>query len=260
MPVFNQSRSRIVRLIFLAAFFVIIARLFYLQIVSSEYGPEAIRQAVFPKIVWPERGIIYERNGKPILKNTRMFDLVVIPAEVKNFDTLNFCSIMGIDTAEFNRKMTLVVSKNRSRVLPGIFEDLLTPEVQARFEESNWRFPGFALVERPVRSYPYNVAAQILGYINEVDPSDIERSGNFYKQGDYIGKNGLEATYERVLMGQRGVQYLIKDNHGRLVGSYKQGILDTAAVAGRGLRTYVDIELQKLAERLLSNKVGAVVA
>ena len=260
MPVFNQSRSRVIRLIFLVAFIVIIAQLINLQIVSSQYGIDAIKQAVFPKIVWPERGIIYDRKGKPVLNNTRMFDLVVIPAEVKNLDTLSFCSVMEIDTAEFNRKMTMVVAKNKSRVLPGTFEDLLTPQMQARFEENSWRYPGFALVERPVRSYPYNVAAQILGYINEVDPSDIEKSGNFYRQGDYIGKSGLESAYEKVLMGQRGVQYLIKDNHGRLVGSYRDGILDTAAIAGRGLRTYVDIELQQLAEKLMSNKVGAVVA
>lgn len=260
MPVFNQSRSRIIRLIFLVAFVVIIAQLFYLQIVSSHYGSEAIKQAVFPKIVYPERGIIYDRKNRPILNNTRMFDLMVVPAEVKNFDTLSFCTTLQIDTAEFNRRMAQVVYKNKSKVLPGTFEDLLTPAMQARFEENSWRYPGFTLVERPVRTYPYNVAAQILGYINEVDKGDIERSGNFYRQGDYIGKNGLEANYERVLMGQRGVQYLIKDKDGKLVGSYKEGLLDTSAVAGRGLRTYIDIELQQLAEKLLTNKVGAVVA
>jgi penicillin-binding protein 2 len=261
MSVFNQSRSRIIRLIFFVAFLVIIAQLFYLQVVSNQYGTEAIKQAVFPKIVYPERGIIYDRKGNPILNNTRMFDLVVTPADVKNFDTLSFCSVMEIDSAEFNKKMTAVILKNgRSKVLPGIFEDLLTPQMQARFEENSWRYPGFALVERPVRTYPFNVAAQILGYINEADPADIERSGNFYRQGDYIGKNGLEATYEKVLMGQRGVQYLLRDQHGRLVGSYKDGLLDTAATAGRGVRTYLDIELQQLAEKLLTNKVGAVVA
>ncbi len=259
MPVFNQSRSRIIRLIFLVAFIIIIAQLFYLQIVSGEYSKLAMNQAVFPKIVYPERGIIYDRKGKAILNNTIMYDLMVTPAEVKNFDTLSFCRMMEIDTAQFNARIRDAIIRNKA-IRPSVFEDLLTPQMQARFEENSWRYPGFALVERPVRTYPYNVAAHILGYINEADPKDIERSGNFYRQGDYIGKSGLEAAYEKILMGQRGVQYMIKDNHNRLVGRYKEGILDTGAIAGRGLRTYLDIELQQLAEKLMTNKVGAVVA
>lgn len=259
MSVFNQSRSRIIRLIFLLAFILIIAQLFHLQVVSGKYSKLAMDNAVFPKIVYPERGIIYDRKGKAILNNSIMYDLMVTPAEVKNFDTLSFCRFMEIDTADFIRKIRDVVFKNRS-VRPSIFQALLTPKMQARFEENSWRFPGFALVERPVRVYPYNVAAHILGYINEVDSRDIERSGDFYRMGDYIGKSGLEAYYEKVLMGKRGVQHLIKDNHNRLVGSYENGIFDTAAIAGRGLRTYLDIELQQLAEKLMTNKVGAVVA
>jgi penicillin-binding protein 2 len=259
MPVFNQSRSRIVRLIFLVAFLVIISRLFYLQIMSSEFDRLAMNNAVFPKIVYPERGIIYDRRGQAILNNTRMYDLMVTPAEVKNFDTLGFCQLFEIDTAEFRSRIKEAAFKG-TRVRPSVFQSILTPQMQARFEENSWKFPGFALVERPVRTYPFNAAAHILGYINEVDPTDVDRSGGFYRQGDYIGKSGLEATYERILMGQRGVQYIIKDNLNRLVGKYKEGILDTAAVAGRGLRTYIDVELQQLAEKLMNNKVGAVVA
>jgi penicillin-binding protein 2 len=259
MPVFNQSRSRIIRLIFLVAFLVIIIQLFNLQVMSDEFNKLAMNQAVFPKIIYPERGIIYDRRGKAILNNTRMYDLVVTPAEVKNLDTLSFCNIMEIDTAEFTKRMRNVVAKN-GPVRPSVFEDLLTPQLKARFDENYWKFPGFVLVDRHVRTYPFNVAAHILGYINEADPRDIERSGNFYRQGDYIGKSGLESTYEKVLMGQRGVEYWIKDKHNRLVGKYKEGILDTASVAGRGLRTYLDIELQQLAEKLMTNKVGAVVA
>jgi penicillin-binding protein 2 len=259
MPVFNQSRSRIIRLIFLVAFLVIIGQLFYLQIVSNQYSSEAFRNAVYSKIIYPQRGIIYDRKGKAILNNTIMYDLMVTPAEVKNFDTLSFCRLMEIDTAEFRLKIREAAFKN-TRVRPSVFQGILNPQMQARFEENSWKFPGFALVERPVRTYPYNIAAQILGYINEVDPDDIERSGNFYRQGDYIGKSGLEATYEKVLMGQRGVQYLIKDNLSRLVGKYREGTLDTSAIAGRGIRTYLDVDLQQLAEKLMTNKVGAVVA
>jgi penicillin-binding protein 2 len=260
MPVFNQSRSRIIRLIFLLAFLVILAQLFNLQLISGKYSKLAMDNAVFPKIVYPERGIIYDRKGKAILNNAIMFDLMVTPAEIRNFDTTAFCNLMQMDTADFVKRIRDVIYKNKNTVRPSVFEALLTPQMQARFEENSWRFPGFALIERPVRVYPFNVAGHILGNISEVDTRDIERSNDFYRQGDYIGKSGLEATYERVLMGKRGVQYLIKDNHNRLVGSYEKGIFDTAAVAGRGLRTYLDVELQQLAEKLMRNKVGAVVA
>lgn len=261
MPVFNQSRSRIIRLIFLLTFLIIIAQLFNLQVISRKYSELARNNAVSSKIVYPERGIIYDRKGNAILNNAIMFDLMVTPAEIKNLDTLAFCQLMEIDTAEFNKRMRdLIYKNNGNRVRPAVFQSLLTNKLRTRFEEDYWRFPGFAMVERPVRVYPYNVAAHLLGYVNEVDARDIRRSNDFYRQGDYIGKSGLEAVYERILMGNRGVQYLIKDNHNRIVGPYENGMFDTAAVAGRGLRTYLDVELQVLAERLMTNKVGAVVA
>lgn len=259
MPVFNQSRSRIIRLIFLVSFVVIIAQLFRLQVISGEYSQLAMNNAVFPKIVYPERGIIYDRKGRAILNNAIMFDLMVTPAEVKNFDTLSFCRLMEIDSSEFRKRVNDAIFKNKA-VRPSVFESLLTPQMQARFEENSWRFPGFALVERPVRVYPFNAAAHILGYIGEVDPKDIDRSNGFYRMGDYAGKSGLESTYEKVLMGQRGVQHIIKDNKNRLVGSYENGIFDTAAIAGRGIRTYLDVELQQLAEKLLTGKIGSIVA
>jgi penicillin-binding protein 2 len=259
MPVFNQSRSRIIKLIFLFAFLVILGQLINLQIISGKYRKLAMDNAVYPKIVYPERGIIYDRKGKAILNNAIMYDLMVTPAEVKGIDTLEFCRMMSIDTAEFKKKIVEAIVKNTS-VRPSIFEDLLTPEMQARFEENNWKFPGFVLVQRPVRVYPYNAGAHIMGYISEVSLKQIEESGSFYRMGDYVGQTGVESIYERVLMGQRGVQYLMKDNKNRLVGSYENGEFDTAAIAGRGLRTYIDIELQQLAEKLMTNKVGAVVA
>src|SRR5262245_6784796 len=141
MPVFNQSRSRIIRLIFLVAFLVIIARLFYLQIMSSEFDRLAMNNAVFPKIVYPERGIIYDHKGKPILNNTRMYDLMVTPAEVKNFDTTAFCRLFEMDTAEFRTRIKEAVFKN-TRVRPSVFQGILTQQMQARFEENSWKFPG----------------------------------------------------------------------------------------------------------------------
>jgi penicillin-binding protein 2 len=130
----------------------------------------------------------------------------------------------------------------------------------ARLEENIWKFPGFNLQERPVRVYPYNAAAHIMGYVGEVDSSILRRSNNYYQLGDYVGRSGLEQYYEKVLMGQRGMEFWIKDNRNRLVGHYQDKSLDTPAVAGKNLRTYLDIELQQLAERLMSGKTGAIVA
>ena len=259
MPVFNQSRSRIIKLIFTVAFLVILVQLFNLQVISGKYRKLAMDNAVYPKIVYPERGIIFDRKGKAILNNSIMYDMMVTPAEIKGIDTLEFCRMMEIDTAEFNRRILDARFKNTA-VRPSIFEDLLTPELQVRFEENSWKFPGFVLVQRPVRVYPFKAAAHILGYIAEVSQKQIENSESFYRMGDYVGQTGLESIYEKVLMGQRGVQYLIKDNKNRLVGSYEKGEFDTAAIAGRGLRTFIDIELQQLAEKLMTNKVGSVVA
>lgn len=259
MAVYNQSRSNTIRIIILVAFVVIGLQLFYLQLVDRRYKQLAMDNAVYAKVIYPERGIIYDRKGRAILNNTIIFDLMVTPAEAKGIDTLAFCRLMNMDTSEFRKRMVEAIVKNTS-VRPSIFKAMLNKELQARFEENNWRFPGFNLVERPLRTYPYNAAAHILGYIREADKRDIERSNNFYRQGDYIGKTGLESYYETVLMGQRGVQYMIKDNKNRIVGQYENGEYDTAAIAGRSLRTNIDIELQQLAEVLMSNKVGGVVA
>jgi penicillin-binding protein 2 len=260
MPVFNQSRSRIVRFIFLATFIVLTAQLFHLQIISREYKRQADINAIFAKRIYPLRGLIFDRKNRAILNNTMMYDLMVTPSEIKGIDTAYFCKLMEIDTAEFMKRIKTAIIKNRS-YRPSVFEELLPPEKYARMEENMWRFSnGFFLQPRPVRSYPYDAAAHILGYINEVDTSIINRSNGFYQPGDYAGRTGLEQYYETVLRGQRGTELWIKDNFNRLVGHYQNGIFDTAAVPGRNLRTYIDVELQQLAEKLLANKVGAIVA
>ncbi len=240
-------------------FFVILVQLVNLQIFDRKYHQLARDNAVFAQIIYPERGIIFDRSGKPILNNTIMYDLIVTPSEVKNVDTLAFCRLMSIDTSEFRQKIIEAILKN-TRVRPSIFMSLLTPQMQARFEENSWRFSGFSLQARPVRTYPFSVGAQVLGYIGEVSPKEIENSAKYYRMGDYIGKNGLERTYENVLMGQRGVRYMIKDNKNRLVGHYEDGVFDTTATAGRGLKTHLDIKLQQLAEKLFADKLGGVVA
>jgi penicillin-binding protein 2 len=259
MSVFNQSRSNIIRLIFLGVFVIIIGQLVNLQLFSVKYKQLAMNNALFAKVIYPDRGIIYDRKGKAILNNTIMYDLVVTPSQVKNVDTTALCNLLGIDSTEFKQRMIEAIFKN-TKFRPSVFEDLLPADLYAKLDENIWKFPGFDLVERPVRKYPFNAAAHILGYIGEADSSVIRRYSGFYRMGDYVGRSGMEQSYEEVLRGQRGVKYIIKDNKNRLQGSYEKGIYDTAAIAGRGLRTYLDVEVQQLAEKLMGNKVGAVVA
>lgn len=259
MSVFNQSRSTVIRLIIAGVFLVIVAQLVNLQLFSGKYKTLALSNAVYPKVKYPDRGIIYDRKGKAILNNTIMYDLEVTPSQIKGVDTNYLCQLLEIDTAEFKKRIITAIVKN-GRYRPSIFEDLLPPLVHARLEENIYKFPGFSLVERPVRTYPFQAAAHILGYIGEADSAIIKRSDNFYRLGDFVGRSGLEQFYESVLMGKRGVEYMIKDNKNRLVGKYENGQFDTAAVAGRNLRTYIDIEVQQLAEKLMRGKVGAVVA
>lgn len=260
MPVFNQSRSRIIRLIFLLTFLLIIAQLFHLQVISGKYKRMADENAIFEKRIYPSRGIIFDRKNKAILNNTMMFDLMITPSDIKGVDTTLICQLLEIDTAEF-RKRVLNARFRNGPYRPSVFEDLLTPEKYARLDENIWRFGnGFFLQERPVRKYPFNSAAHILGYINEVDTAMINRSNGYYQPGDYVGKSGLEQYYEKALRGTRGIQYWIKDNKNRLVGRWGNGSSDTAAIAGRNLRTYIDVDIQELAEKLLTGKTGAIVA
>jgi penicillin-binding protein 2 len=259
MPVFNQSRSNIIRLIFGGMFLIIFVQLFNVQIISAKYKKMASENALFPKRVYPTRGIIFDRHGKAILNNTILYDLMVTPSQVKNIDTAYFCELLGIDTAEF-RDRVLDARFRNGPFRPTIFDDLLPPELYAKLEENIWRFPGFNLQERPVRVYPFNAAAHIMGYVGEVDSNIIRQYNYFYQLGDYVGRNGLEQYYEKQLRGQRGIEFWIKDNKNRLVGRYENKTLDTPAIAGKNIQTFMDVELQQLAEKLLIGKVGAIVA
>lgn len=260
MPVFNQSRSRFIRLIFLLAFLVLAAQLFNLQVISGKYRQMADENAILKKTVYPPRGLVFDRNKKAIVNNTLAYDLMVTPAQAKGIDTFFLCRLMEIDTAEFRKRIITAIIKNTSQK-PYTFEASLSPQKYARMQENMWRFQGFYIQDRPVRSYPYDAGANIYGYLGEVDTGYLRRHADEgYESGDYAGMTGIEASYEKVLMGSRGVQYLIKDVWGRLQGSFEEGAMDEKEVAGSNLYTSIDIELQQFGEKLMSNKVGSIVA
>jgi penicillin-binding protein 2 len=261
MPAFNQSRSRIIRLIFLVSFIVIIGQLFYLQVVSGKFSQLADDNAILRKTIYPPRGLVLDRNKQAILNNTLTFDLMVTPSQAKGIDTAFFCRLMEIDTAEFRKRIINAIIKNKS-FRPSVFEASLPAQKYARIQENIWRFQnGFYIQERPIRSYPFDAAANIVGYIGEVDSNYLKKHAEEgYQSGDYAGMTGLEASYEKVLMGERGMQVLIKDNFNRIQGPYESGAMDVEAVAGNNLYTSLDIELQKFGEKLMKNKVGSIVA
>ncbi len=260
MPVNNQSRSRIVLAIFLTMFLIVFVQLLHLQIFSSSYRIQAENNAIYRKVVYPDRGIIYDHNKRAILENTIMYDLVFTPSEIKGIDTASLCGILGIDTAEFHKRVINAIKRN-SIFKPSVFEPLLSPELLARLNENMYKFPGFILNERPIRSYPFDAAGNVLGYLAEVDSNFLRKhKEGGYEMGDYAGMTGLERNYEKVLMGRRGVERFVRDNRSRIQGPYENKAFDTAAEAGKNLYLSLDVELQQLGEKLMNNKVGSIVA
>lgn len=261
MSVFNQSRSRIIKLVFVMAFAVIIARLFYLQIISSKYGKMAKSNAILEKPIYPPRGMVFDKHKKVIVNNTLAYDLMVTPAQAKGMDIDFLCKLMEIDTAEYNQRILTSIIK-AGRQVPSVFEASLTPQKYARIQENLWRFQSaFYIQERPVRTYPIIAGANIFGYTAEVDSGYLKRHADEdYQSGEHAGMTGLEASYEKVLKGQKGIQVLLKDKDNKIQGSYKNGERDIPAIAGSNLYTSLDMELQQFGEKLMQNKVGSIVA
>jgi penicillin-binding protein 2 len=261
MSVFNQSRKGIISIIFIAMFTIIIAQLAHLQIFSSGLDIEAKQQGTFRKVIYPERGIVFDRHRKAILENTTTYDLMLTPNKLKGIDTFGICKILGIDTAQFNKKVVELIIKN-GRTRASAFETLLSEDKMALLGESMYKYaPAFYLQERSIRSYPYDAAANVLGYTSEVDTTFLRKhKDEGYASGDYAGKTGLERSYEKVLMGQRGIEYWKRDNKNRLTEKLEKGKYDTIPEAGQNLYTSLDIELQELGEKLMQNKLGSIVA
>jgi len=261
LPVFNQSSKNVIKLAFAGMFVIIIFQLANLQIFSTKYRIMADDQGKFKKVIYPDRGIVYDRHRKAILQNMTIYDLMILPNKLKGIDTAALCRALEIDTDQFIKRVVDIIVKNgRSR--PSIFEALLSDEKMAMINEAMYKFvPGFYLQERPVRSYPIDAGGNILGYLSEVDSNFLKQHANEgYQIGDYAGKTGLERTYEKVLMGKRGIEFWKRDNKNRLTERLDNGRMDTAAIAGNNMHLSLDIELQALGEKLMENKLGAIVA
>jgi len=252
------ERRYIVAGIFITVFLILLARLFYVQIIDDHYRIYADKQAIrkFPQ--YAARGPIFDRNGKPLVQNELLYDINVIPKQVKPFDTLEFCKLIGMEKTEFDARFAKALKLYPNTESP--FDKQLSPELYASLQERLSEFPGFSVQQHPVRTYPDSVAAQFLGYISEVQDDDIAKSGGYYHLGDYWGFTGVEKAYEKELRGQRGVKMMMVDARNNPQGPYANGAFDTVAVAGERLTSSLDLNIQKLGEELMKNKVGSIVA
>ena len=243
---------------------IYILRLFMLQITSDDYKKSADSNAFLKKIEYPARGGIYDRTGKLLVFNQPAYDIMVVMNEAKDrLDTMDLCQSLNITKEDFIKRMEAIKDRNKnpgySRFTQQLFLSQLSEEDFSMFQEKMFRFPGFYIQRRTIRQYQYPFAAHVLGDVAEVSPADIEED-EYYQPGDYIGKLGVERSYEKQLRGEKGMQILLRDAHGRVQGHYQNGKFDRRPVAGKNLTLGIDADLQALGERLMEGKIGSIVA
>lgn len=254
---FFIERKIVVGAIIILIALIYISRLFYLQVIDTKYKYSADNNVLRYETQYPARGIIYDRKGTLLVYNEAAYDLMVVPRQVDNPDTLELCEILHITIDDFREK--LKKAKKYSRYKPSIFVKQLSNKDYADLQEKLHKFLGFFVQTRTLRSYPEKSAAHILGYVGEVNDK-ILKENPYYKSGDYYGISGIESNYEEILRGTKGVKIFMVDVHNRIKGSFADGELDTIAVAGKNIYLTIDADLQKYGEYLMSNKIGSIVA
>ncbi|MBR3727246.1 MAG: penicillin-binding protein 2 [Prevotella sp.] len=243
---------------------VYIIRLFMLQLLSDDYKKNADSNAFLKKVEFPSRGVITDRNGEQLVYNQPVYDIMVIMNEESGrLDTMEFCEAIGITKEYFIQRMNDIKDRSKnpgySRYTQQVFMSQVSDKEFSVFQEKMFRFPGFYVQKRSMREYKYPYAAHVLGDVAEVSPADIEED-DYYPPGDYIGKLGVERSYEKQLRGQKGIQILLRDARGRIQGRYQEGKYDQRPEPGKNLTLSIDLELQALGERLLEGKIGSIVA
>ncbi|MBO4381695.1 MAG: penicillin-binding protein 2 [Bacteroidales bacterium] len=236
---------------------IYLVRLFSLQVMNKTYKDKANQNALRYITEHPARGLIYDRNDSLLVYNDAAYDLMVVPNELRAFDTAELCRVLDLTKEEVEKKIARAVKY--SKILPSLFEQQISKEDYGFLQEKMYEFPGFFVQNRTLRSYPHPVAAHILGYVSEVNDQDMEND-NYYKMGDYIGKSGIEKAYESVLRGVKGKRVVLVDVHNREMGSYDNGSEDVVPVPGTSIWSTLDLQLQRYGEELMKNKRGSIVA
>ena len=231
--------------------------LFQLQVLNKSWKTKAEENAIREKTIHPARGFIYDRNDSLLVYNDAAYDLMVVPKELRNFDTSELCRVLDMEIVDVRKKIEK--AKKYSGSVPSLFKQQISKEDYGYLQEKMSEFPGFFVQERTLRTYPQPIAAHILGYVSEVDEQDVEND-SYYKMGDYIGKSGIEKAYEPILRGIKGKQKVLVDVHNREVGPFNNGDEDVMAVPGTSIWSTLDMQLQRYGEELMAGKRGAIVA
>ncbi len=247
-------------LLFLAIAFI--ARLAYLQLFTDRYALNAANTSIKTEYIIPQRGVIFDRNGKILVGNQPAYEISFTQALMRpDFDTIGFCGLMKISKQEFERRIeALRKEKYYSKLTPMTFMKNISREEVARIQEIIFKYPAFNIVKRPQRQYEVSTSGNLLGYTNEVGARELKKDSIYYRPGDFIGKSGVELGYEKDLRGEKGMKYVQKDIKLRDVGPYKNGELDVEEVSGKDITLTIDYDLQRMAEEMLVNKRGAIVA
>ena len=240
-----------------------ITRLAFLQLSDGEYKKSADNNAFFNNVIFPARGVIYDRNGELLVFNQPAYDVMVVMREVHNLDTLDFCKTLGMTKEQFDERMNLIKDRNKnpgySPYTPQLFMNQISSQEFSILQEKLFRFHGFNVRERTIRRYATDYCAHVLGDVAEVSQKEVDND-DYYDPGDYIGKQGVERSYEPELRGIKGVEVLLRDARGRIQGHYQNGKFDRKPVPGKNITLSIDAKLQALGERLMEGKMGAIVA
>ncbi len=250
-------RKALLPLIIIIATSLLLIRIFYLQVVNDTFKLKSDNNAIKIKYDYPERGYIYDRYGKLLVANQPSYDIMVIPRDLKKIDTTEFCQLLNITKAYFIEKMAK--AKIYSPRLPSVFLPQLNKLEYAAFQEKIRKFEGFYIQKRSLRDYQISAGANVFGSITQASEKEVAKNP-YYNSGDFIGKQGVEQSYEITLRGVKGVKYIQKDKYNREIGSYKEGKYDTIAVQGEDINLTISAELQKYGEELMVNKRGGIVA
>ncbi len=253
------DRKGVLQILIVAIAVIFLLKLFFLQVIDKKYKEAAENNAINKVKLYSDRGLIYDRNDELLVYNQPIYDIKVIPRQVKDLDTTLFCSLLDIEKEQFISKMKKLKS-GISYYRSNDFLKQITSLEFTKFQEFSFKFSGFYGVPRTIRKFKHSTGALIFGDIGEVDSTDIKNSDNYYLPGDYIGKSGIEKVYEEYLRGERGYKYVFVDKFHNQKGAFNEGLEDLKPVSGQKLKLSLDVKLQMYGEKLLQNKIGSLVA